>query len=195
MAILVSIESFPGGSNPLFQADWTRFNCKDSSLVEGFRQKTIEHLMLQPDSTQQMERKVVLTVIQRNHTRRLDNHQAMVEQLSLINPSVYVQEVDLAAMDFKTQIQLIQDTDILVGVHGAGLTHILYLPPRAVVIEIMPLGLQYEGFRNLARLRRLQYFRIHGDTVPAGKDWHSADIHISKDSLEDVVEAAIDLIT
>jgi len=185
----------PGGSNPLFQGDWTRFNCKESSLVQDFRETTIQYHVSQADPIERLGEGIVLTAIKRNQTRRLVDHRAVIQRLSLMDANVHVQEVDLAAMDFGTQIQVMQGTNVLVGVHGAGLTHILYLPPGAVVVEIMPSSVQYEWFRNLARLRGLGYLRVHGDIVPEGEDWHSADIRLSKDSLEDVVEAAIYLAT
>ena len=33
-------------------------------------------------------------------------------------------------------MQIIRNTDILVGIHGAGLTHMLFLPDWAVVFEL-----------------------------------------------------------
>lgn len=39
-------------------------------------------------------------------------------------------------MDFTEQLQIISDTDILIGIHGAGLTHLMFLPDWAVVFEL-----------------------------------------------------------
>ena len=33
----------PGGSNPLFQGDWTRLDCQESTLVRDFRMKTEQY--------------------------------------------------------------------------------------------------------------------------------------------------------
>jgi hypothetical protein len=59
----------------------------------------------------------------------------------------------------------------------------------------MPADVQYEGFRDLARLRRLRYLRAHRTVVPAGADWHSSDISLGEEGLEDAIAAAIDLVT
>lgn len=34
------------------------------------------------------------------------------------------------------QLSLIQDTDILIGMHGAGLTHMMFLPDWAAIFEV-----------------------------------------------------------
>lgn len=38
--------------------------------------------------------------------------------------------------EFRQQLQIIQDTDIFIGMHGAGLTHSLFLPDWASVFEL-----------------------------------------------------------
>jgi len=38
--------------------------------------------------------------------------------------------------DFRQQLRIIQDTDILIGIHGAGLTHLLFLPDWSSVFEL-----------------------------------------------------------
>jgi protein O-GlcNAc transferase len=38
--------------------------------------------------------------------------------------------------DFVEQLSEIQDTDVLIGMHGAGLTHLLFLPDWAAVVEL-----------------------------------------------------------
>lgn len=38
--------------------------------------------------------------------------------------------------EFTEQLSVIQETDILIGMHGAGLTHLLFLPDWAAVFEL-----------------------------------------------------------
>lgn len=38
--------------------------------------------------------------------------------------------------DFVEQLKIVQNTDILIGMHGAGLTHMLFLPAWAAVFEV-----------------------------------------------------------
>lgn len=142
----------------------------------------------------QADDQIYMTVIHRNKTRRLIDHGARVKEFSNRYPMVRIQEVDLATMDFPSQIRLIQDSDILVGVHDAGLTHILFLSTGAVVVEILPADIDYEGFRNLARLQGVHYLRLHGQVVPQGTDWHTADVLLPEDDFEDLLVMALDLV-
>uniref|UniRef100_K1PUM1 Beta-(1,2)-xylosyltransferase n=1 Tax=Magallana gigas TaxID=29159 RepID=K1PUM1_MAGGI len=60
---------------------------------------------------------------------------------------------------FKTLIWNIQGTDILVGMHGAGLTLALFLPKHAGLIELYPKYWSVDNvhFKAIARWRNLQY--------------------------------------
>ncbi|RXG69537.1 EGF domain-specific O-linked N-acetylglucosamine transferase [Armadillidium vulgare] len=49
-----------------------------------------------------------------------------------------------------------QWTDILIGIHGSGLTHLLFLPDWAVVIELYDCG-DPNCYQDLARLRGVKY--------------------------------------
>lgn len=56
--------------------------------------------------------------------------------------------------------RLINGSHALMGVHGAALTHSLFLQPRAAFIQIVPLGgdwLAETYFRNLAKGMKLEY--------------------------------------
>eukprot|EP01084_Bolivina_argentea_P106801 191034_1 len=46
-----------------------------------------------------------------------------------------VKMVYLEDLEFGNQLEIISKTDILIGVHGAGLSHILFLPEKSAVIE------------------------------------------------------------
>jgi len=39
--------------------------------------------------------------------------------------------------DFLEQLGVIQETDVLIGMHGAGLTHMLFFPDWAAVFEVL----------------------------------------------------------
>jgi hypothetical protein len=39
-------------------------------------------------------------------------------------------------MDFKKQLENTYNTDIFIGIHGAGLSHLMFLPDWAVVFEL-----------------------------------------------------------
>lgn len=68
-------------------------------------------------------------------------------------------QVDLFPME--QQLKWISETDILVGMHGAGLTHALFLPKHAGVMEFYPTYWSDTNahFRSIARWRNLKYLK------------------------------------
>ena len=66
--------------------------------------------------------------------------------------------VQLDKMAMKRQLSLIANADILAGMHGAGLTHTLFLPSHGGLIELFPSYFPELGhFKALARWRNLHY--------------------------------------
>lgn len=64
---------------------------------------------------------------------------------------VEARSAHLASLPFAEQLRLIRRTNILVGMHGAGLTHTLFLPDEAVLLEMFPTHVSTKKhFRNLA---------------------------------------------
>jgi hypothetical protein len=71
-------------------------------------------------------------------------------------------EIDLAELKFREQLQLVYSrTNILIGVHGAGLSHLIFLPPEAVVVELVPeTHKQMIFFRNMAKQTNKVYLTV-----------------------------------
>ncbi|TLS29756.1 hypothetical protein PpBr36_00830 [Pyricularia pennisetigena] len=86
-------------------------------------------------------------------------------------PDVEIRSIDLASLSFVDQIRLVRsETNILVGVHGAGLTHTMFLRGgreggEKAVVEIQPDEMSYKGFRNLAYMLGHKYFTAKAETL------------------------------
>lgn len=89
-----------------------------------------------------------------------------IERIKSQFPEVNIQLTEFENMSFKEQLEPVHNTDILVGVHGAGLIHGIFLRPNSALVEIMPPGLDHKGFRNLAKQMGHLYFRAHGSEQP-----------------------------
>ena len=76
-------------------------------------------------------------------------------------PSARVRGEQLDALPMREQLRLVRDTDVLVGMHGAGLSHTLFLPRRAALIEFYPTYWSPDNahFRKMAEWRGLHYAR------------------------------------
>ena len=73
-------------------------------------------------------RQLVLTFIDRKEKRLLVNKEEYISNLKSKFPVVKIELVNFAAFSFAEQLRIVRCTDILVGVHGAGLTHGMFLP-------------------------------------------------------------------
>jgi hypothetical protein len=86
-----------------------------------------------------------------------------------LSASHEVETVDLARVSPKDQIHLVQRATTLVGQHGAGLAHMLWMPANSHVVEISPpLPTQVENiFKDLAATLGHTYQRVDQESVHA----------------------------
>ncbi|CAG0913822.1 unnamed protein product [Notodromas monacha] len=91
---------------------------------------------------------------------------------------------------FRSQLEIIRNTDILIGIHGSGLTHCLFLPDWAAVFEIYNCG-DSDCYYDLARLRGVKYrtwrsdgrgVRVH--VLPGENEGHEKFTNYSFDVME-----------
>lgn len=193
-----------GGGNPLWQGDWEIHTCDDSALLRTFSHRVLNHFHLDPDARREQPPEVIITFINRTATRHLINAEEYFAHLESEHVHIRVQSVDFAAIPFAEQLAVAQQTNVLVGVHGAGLTHGIFLPPRSAMVEILPPNLNHKGFRNVAALLGHAYFSVHASqSVPPlapevpgtseKRDWHEEDIFLEKDIFMNLMNVAIKL--
>ncbi|KAF3924866.1 hypothetical protein ABW21_db0204986 [Orbilia brochopaga] len=186
----------PGASNPLWQGDWNPRTCDHSIIVNTVRSRILKHLDVSTD--RDFDAPVNVTFIDRRGSRKLTNSRELIHALKSEFPSVHVKVVDMAPLTLREQLDIIVHTDVLVGVHGAGHTHGLFLPPQSSVVEILPDELAHRGFRNLASLRGLRYFSGHAPMAPKPDakedkemDWHAEDVVYDRAAFLKLMTAAI----
>lgn len=68
-----------------------------------------------------------------------------------------------AHMSMKEQVQAIQDASVIIGAHGAGLTHIVSALPKTVILEIIGSQFRRPHFAYIARWKGLEYHAINLD--------------------------------
>ena len=71
----------------------------------------------------------------------------------------------LEEMNIIQQMKEISQCNLLIGVHGAGLTHLLFLPKNSAIIEIN--NVHRPHFKHLTHFIGYKYYQIdaHGDPV------------------------------
>ena len=100
--------------------------------------------------------------------RQIANEGRVLASLRAIRGAIVTRR-DFACVPPREQLAAVAATDVLVAMHGAALTHALFLPEGAAVVEIAPMPGAWRLFEHLARMRGLVYF-VHVNKGPAELD-------------------------
>ncbi|KAM4740395.1 LOW QUALITY PROTEIN: EGF domain-specific O-linked N-acetylglucosamine transferase [Anableps anableps] len=131
-------------------------DCHTEGMFRAFSQHILHRLNIPQNGPK--EGRVRVTLLARStEYRRIRN------QVELLNALKTVPLLDVSVVDYKykdvpflEQLRITHNSDIFIGMHGAGLTHLLFLPDWAVIFELY--NCQDEScYRDLARLRGIQY--------------------------------------
>ncbi|KAJ8258554.1 hypothetical protein COCON_G00175660 [Conger conger] len=148
-------------------------DCHGSGLFRAFSQHVLHRLQIPQNGPK--KGKIRVTLLARStEYRRILNQQELINALKTV-PSFEVKLVDYKFKDisFLDQIRITHNSDIFIGMHGAGLTHLLFLPDWAVIFELY--NCQDEScYRDLARLRGIHYvtWQRTDRVVPQDKGHH-----------------------
>lgn len=105
---------------------------QDQALLTEVRRSLLNALAVQPLALAVASRRVYASR-SRQKTRRLLNEEQLLPLLFANGfEVVYFEDYTL-----EQQIRLMQDTSIFVGLHGANMANVLFLPEQAQVIELM----------------------------------------------------------
>lgn len=182
-----------GGGNPLWEHSWDIHACDNSPLVQTFARRVLDHYGIEDHQSHRLDPQIILTFIDRSKTRVLLNHTRFFDEVQATYPHVKVQSIDFANISFAEQLEVVQHTDILVGVHGAGMAHEIFLTPGSVLVEILPAGVNYKGYRNVAHLAGVSYYSAHADSPRSSgdEDWHGEDVVVDREPFMAIMDAAI----
>jgi len=103
------------------------------------------------------------------HRRRISNDTAIRDVLARHDFEVVHPE----SLSFAEQVQLFADAEVVLGVHGSGLTNTIFSPPGSTVIELQPEGLAYGEnavVRTLAAIRQQPFVQVVCPLAPGMND-------------------------
>jgi protein O-GlcNAc transferase len=187
---------------------WKPNPCYHSSILKSFvryiltEYKIPNHTYKSPNSTI----RILLSsrhVLSRNETieRRVTNEQELIElmstQIRTVTDNVVpvnVTVIDFGTIPFEEQLQLIQQTDIFIGMHGAGMTHTMFLPDESVVIELFPKGFHSSMMRNLCKWTGKIYLGWQNMHFRDITDHRKLWTRVSKDEFLHVIRSAIKIV-
>lgn len=204
----------PGSSSPMYTALFdTEFHrrCRESALVDAMRRRMLNYYKLDDRiSPRQAPESPTITIIDRKKTRMIWDFESMVAMIRSRFPHANITVVDFAQLTLRDQVRLATETDILVGIHGAGLTHSIWLKPTSVVVEIKP-PLFPGGLGYFAQLSGASYFEgrtlwaetwnytVNNVPLPIGwkepemdTAWQASDyVYVAPDELLELIAAAV----
>ena len=105
-----------------------------------------------------------LLIISRKSSRRFLNERAMAHAAARARFDVRIAEPDNHT-DMPNFARLVNSADVMMGAHGAGLTNMVFLPSRAVLIQVVPFGglewLSRVTFKDPARDMDVNYMEYN----------------------------------
>ena len=151
------------------------------------------------------EPRVVLIDRARSGYRRLLQSENVLEALVARGWSASLAHFE--ELSFHEQLKLIANADVLIAPHGAALTHLIFMPPWAVVVELRPHGFGsqttdfWQGYGNLARAATRSHIAWH-DPIDKHKpkdyagivDYKDFDIAIGREALSSILDVVHDVL-
>ncbi|XP_072328392.1 EGF domain-specific O-linked N-acetylglucosamine transferase isoform X1 [Scyliorhinus torazame] len=142
-------------------------DCFSAGMFRAFSQHVLFRLNIAQESPQFGRIRVTL-LVRSTQYRRILNQDELVKALKTV--TVFdVRVVDYKDIRFFEQLKITYNSDIFISIHGAGLTHLLFLPDWAVVFELFNCE-DERCYLDLARLRGINYMT-----------WEKSDKVISQD--------------
>lgn len=153
---------------------------KDGDLLSQFIDRALAAYNCQPDHSVEKQLVWVERHDYRPHPRSdgiadrkvadLDQALALLKQMY---PDHRVTVHRFEEIPFREQLKIVRDADVVAGVHGAALTHALFMQPGSELVEFRPRSHRRNTiFEHLAALKDLRYQAFHARTttsLPGGK--------------------------
>lgn len=131
------------------------YGCERSGLFHAFSRHILSSLNIVKKKRQNDN--VHVTLLSRETKYRgILNEQALLAALEKVEGYKVKRVVYDRSVPFPRQLEITHNTDVFIGMHGAGLTHLLFLPDWAAVFELY--HCEDPGcYSDLTRLRGLKY--------------------------------------
>lgn len=123
-------------------------------MFNAFSEHILHRLQVKQNTP---EAKLRITFLTRGTKyRKILNENELIERIKL-NKNYAVNRVVFGRnISFKDQLKVTRNTDIFIGMHGAGLTHLLFLPKWATLFELYNCE-DPNCYKDLSRLRGVNY--------------------------------------
>lgn len=114
--------------------------------------------------------------------RHLSNEEKLMDQLQKFG----FREVSLEKMSWKEQVLLFEGAEIVVGMHGAGLSNLVYCKRLRLVVEMLPSKNTNKLYEKLSETLSLPYRSCLLDSNLT--DPHTAVVEIRDETIRDILQ-------
>ena len=154
---------------------------KKIPLLEEFRNFVIRSFKIEDSRKLNCSTLRILFIWRRNYVahprnpqgrvqRKIKNEDELEESLKLEFPSLIIRGLQLDTYSMREQLKIVTGTDILIGMHGAGLVHSLFLPSHGALVELFPeRKKRLTHFRSIALWHGLKYKSWFKNTTKAAE--------------------------
>ncbi len=96
------------------------------------------------------------------------------KELSAFLSSLGFQIVHFENYSLEQQIKIVSESKVIIGLHGAGLTNMLFLPKQSTVFELISKEKNWYNwcYQNMANALNLKYYQIECETSKAIEDYN-----------------------
>lgn len=181
----------PENTGPMMQHLDDEELCRRSQLFLDFRTLALETMGVSESQVTPVAAPMVVTIISRRHYdgRKLQriwvNEDAILSRMRQEYKDLRVtfQSVDFVHLPMAQQMETILASDVVIGMHGAGMVNVFWARPETLVVEIFPKQRYRWGYRNLCQFLGCDWHEFRG-----GADYGGGRDANAKDKLLDYVE-------
>ena len=128
--------------------------CRKSGLFQAFNRHILHKLKVSQTSSDLIR---ISLISRKTKFRQILNEDELLDRIQRISSKIRVTKAEFThRTPFIQQIEISANSDILIGMHGAGLTHCLFQPDWGVLFELYNCE-DPNCYRDLALLRGLKY--------------------------------------
>ncbi|GMI20910.1 hypothetical protein TrRE_jg3599 [Triparma retinervis] len=168
--------------------------CRDSYLWHGYRERVLRAFDLW-DVPPPRVPTITMVVRKRTPSKNVGRIMSNEDSISAViaECSFCVHRVlDLATLSYREQLSAVRGTNVLVGVHGAGLMNAVFLAEEAVLIEVHPHYRMDRHFRIASRMTGKIYMPMRTKkrvTCQGSSD----NVEVDEEEFRNVLDGAIRL--
>ncbi|KAF1316272.1 hypothetical protein FI667_g15546, partial [Globisporangium splendens] len=161
------------GSGPMMQHLNDVEPCHASQLFKQFREVALTTMGVSSSKPAPLEGEaVVVTVITRRPYKGRTVQRVWVNEDEVLDKmrdeykhlNVVFQSVDFVDLTIAQQMNVTANSDIVIGMHGAGMVNVLWTRPETLVVEIFPKRRRRWGYRNLCQFVGCDWHEFRGGT-------------------------------